>query len=139
MKFWFFHNKVLSNIYNMYFNAITELELWDYLKVHTIKSYITHQDDRFKQLYKRITELSLPNTYTYNFIMKQMNQIAQVGYDIWEYTFIEKHFPEYITSAKLICNQCYDILSSPYYSWGRKRIMKNYDEAIKSQSTCVSN
>lgn len=131
IKFWFFQNKILKNIYNLFYVTITELDLWEYLKCHNIKCFITHPYQPLKQVYSRVTTLCLPNDMTFQFIMKQMQKISQMGYNLWEYKFIETYFPEYLESAKKITNKIYDILSSPYYLWGRKRIMKDFSCSCK--------
>ena len=122
--FWFFQNSHIRNLYQTYYQLIkSDKLLFDYLKTHNVYQFRTN-----RKLYDMRHMLCQISEELYECIMKQMNKIAQVGYHQWEKNYIAKHFPEYIVAAKRICNKLYDIVSSPYYAMGRKRIMKDFSD-----------
>lgn len=114
----------LRNDYISCYHSICELNLWDYIKKHKIKSFLLHPEPIFRQLYKLSSKYRLYHDNVYESIMKQMKIISEIGLENWKIQYIKLHRPDLYVAAKFITNRIYDILSNPNYKWGRKRIQK---------------
>lgn len=114
----------LRNDYISCYNSISELDLWNYIKKHKIKSFLLHPEPIFRQLYKLSSKYTLYHDNVYESIMRQMKIISEIGLENWKIQYIKIHRPDLYVAAKFIANRIYDILSNPNYKWGRKRIKK---------------
>lgn len=128
MNFWFINCISLKKSYQDAYDAITELNMWKYIKNHRIKSFLLHNDPVMRQLYKLTIKSCILHENTYEYIMYNMKQIANQGYYKWEMMYIKRYRPDLYVAGKTINRILYDVLSSPYYRKGRDRINAMFSE-----------
>lgn len=127
-RFWFIETKSIKNTYEDAFDAITVLDLWDFIRKHKIKSFLLHPLPIFRQLYKLTIKNVILSDNTYEMIMHHMKYMSVNGYNKWEMYYIKRNCPDLYIAGKTINRIIYDIYSDPNYKKGRERIVKMFKE-----------
>lgn len=127
-RFWFIETQIIKNTYEDAFDAITVLDLWDFIRKHRMRSFLLHPLPIFRQLYKLTIKNVLLSDNTYEMIMHNMKYMSVNGYNKWEMYYIKRHRPDLYVAGKTINRIIYDIYSNPNYKKGRQRIEKMFKE-----------
>lgn len=127
-NFWFIECISLKKSYEDAYDSITQLEMWGYIKHFRIQSFLLNPNPIMRQLYKLTIKNCILHENTYENIMHNMKQIAIHGYYKWEIMYIKKYRPDLYVAGKTINRIIYNVLSSPYYEKGRKRINSMFSE-----------
>lgn len=86
-RFDFVRNKMEKTVLEDAYEAVNDMNLWDYLKENTFETF-TYYDGPDKQLHQELLEKADKNNIhsgaSYGITMRNMEQIAKQGFEVWK-------------------------------------------------------
>ena len=86
-RFDFVRNKMEKTVLHDAYEAVNDMNLWDYLKENTFETF-TYYDGPDKQLHQELLEKADKNNIhsgaSYGITMRNMEQIAKQGFEVWK-------------------------------------------------------
>ena len=86
-RFDFVRNKMEKTVLQDAYEAVNDMNLWDYLKENTFETF-TYYDGPDKQLHQELLEKADKNNIhsgaSYGITMRNMEQIAKQGFEVWK-------------------------------------------------------
>ena len=86
-RFDFVRNKMEKTVLHDAYEAVNDMNLWDYLKENTFETF-TYYDGPHKQLHQELLEKADKNNMhsgsSYGITMRNMEQIAKQGFEVWK-------------------------------------------------------
>lgn len=94
-KFDFVNNKMERIVLKDAYEAVEDMNLWNYLKENAFESF-TYYNGPNKQLHQELLEKvdksNLHSGASYGITMRNMECIAKQGFDVWKQEYMNKSF-----------------------------------------------
>jgi len=94
-KFDFVSNKMERIILKDAYEAVEDMNLWNYLKENTFESF-TYYNGPNKQLHEDLLEKAdksnIHSGASYGITMRNMESIAKQGFDVWKKEYLNNSF-----------------------------------------------
>jgi len=94
-KFNFVSNNMERIVLIDAYEAVNDMNLWDYLKENTFESF-TYYKGPYKQLHEELLEKADKSNFhsgaSYGITMRNMERIAKEGFDVWKKEYLNNSF-----------------------------------------------
>ena len=138
--FYFVRDPLLKTQCSHAYRAITQLNLWGFLKEGRVYSYLypVHDIATHDILYRAIV-WECVQFKDYTVIMRTMEYISKYGWDDWKVNYIYAYRLDMVRAVRIISHRMFEVLYDPSFELCRRRLRNEFFNLVEETPTLKNN
>ena len=127
--FYFVRDHIFKKQCTHAYDVITYLQLWDFLKVNRVYSYLypVHDVLIHDKLFNAIVG-DYVTAHDYTTIMRSMEYISKYGWDDWKLNYIYAYRLDIVKAVNVISHYMFNSLYDPSFQMCKRRLLREFHE-----------